>query len=89
MHFGKRSSRLRPHDAAYSTADAPMGPKAPKSTVLTTAEEATVVAFQQKTLLPLDDVLGCLRDTIPNLSRSACIATSNVMASPDCRSRIV
>ncbi len=24
-----------------------------------------------ETLLPLDDVLGCLRDTIPNLSRSA------------------
>jgi transposase len=54
-----------------TTADAPMGPKAPKSTVLTPAEEAIVVAFRQKTLLPLDDVLGCLRDTIPNLSRSA------------------
>ena len=35
------------------------------------AEEAMVVAFRQKTLLPLDDVLGCLRDTLPNLSRSA------------------
>ena len=54
-----------------TTTDAPMGPKAPKSTVLTPAEEAIVVAFRQKTLLPLDDVLGCLRDTIPNLSRSA------------------
>ena len=54
-----------------TTADAPMGPKAPKSTVLTPAEEAIVVAFRQKTLLPLDDVLGCLRDTIPNLSRNA------------------
>ena len=52
-----------------TTADAPMGPTAPKST--TPAEEAIVVAFRQKTLLPLDDVLGCLRDTIPNLSRSA------------------
>jgi len=39
--------------------------------VLTPAGEAIVVAFRQKTLLPLDDVLGCLRDTIPNLSRSA------------------
>ena len=47
------------------------GPKAPKSTVLTPAEEAIVVAFPQKTLLPLDDMLGCLRDTIPNLGRSA------------------
>jgi transposase-like protein len=54
-----------------TTADAPMGPKAPRSTVLTPAEEAIVVAFRQKTLLPIDDVLGCLRDTIPNLSRSA------------------
>jgi transposase-like protein len=54
-----------------TTADAPMGPKSPKSTVLTPAEEAIVVAFRQKTLLPLDDVLGSLRDTIPNLSRSA------------------
>ena len=45
-----------------TTADAPMGPKAPKSTVLTPAEEAVVVAFRQKTLLPLDDVLGCLRE---------------------------
>ena len=39
--------------------------------MLTRAEEAIVVALRQKTLLPLDDVLGCLRDTIPNLSRSA------------------
>ena len=54
-----------------TTCDAPMGPKTPKSTVLTPAEEAIVVAFRQKTLLPLDDVLGCLMDTIPNLSRSA------------------
>jgi transposase-like protein len=52
------------------TSDARMGPK-PKSTVLTPAEEAVVAEFRRRTLLPLDDVLGCLRDTIPNLSRSA------------------
>jgi hypothetical protein len=54
-----------------TTCDAPMGPKDPKSTVLTPAEEAIVVEFRRRTLLPLDDVLGCLKDTIPNLSRSA------------------
>ena len=54
-----------------TTADAPMGPREPKSTVLTSAEEAIVVEFRRRTLLPLDDVLGCLKDTIPNLSRSA------------------
>jgi transposase-like protein len=54
-----------------TTSDERMGPKAPKSTVLTAAEEAIVVEFRRRTLLPLDDVLGCLKDTIPNLSRSA------------------
>jgi hypothetical protein len=48
-----------------------MGPKTPRSTVLTPAEEAIVVEFRRRTRLPLDDVLGCLRDTIPSLSRSA------------------
>ena len=54
-----------------STADLPMGPSWPKSTVLTQIEEAIVVEFRRRTLLPLDDVLGCLRGTIPALSRSA------------------
>ena len=35
------------------------------------AEEAIIVEFRRRTLLPLDDVLGCLKGTIPNLSRSA------------------
>ena len=39
--------------------------------MLTEAEEAIVVEFRRRTLLPLDDVLGCLRETIPRLSRSA------------------
>lgn len=54
-----------------TTADRPMGPSKPKSTVLTEIEEAIVVEFRRRTLLPLDDVLGCLRETIPRLSRSA------------------
>src|ERR687886_1268713 len=54
-----------------TTADQPMGPRRPRSTVLTEAEEAIVVEFRRRTLLPLDDVLGCLREAIPNLSRSA------------------
>ena len=54
-----------------TTADSPMGPRRARSTVLTEAEEAIVVEFRRRTLLPLDDVLGCLRGTIPKLSRSA------------------
>jgi transposase-like protein len=47
-----------------------MGPARPRSTTLTEAEEAIVVEFRRRTLLPLDDVLGCLRESIPSLSRS-------------------
>jgi hypothetical protein len=54
-----------------TTADARMGPRAPHSTVLTAVEEAMIVEFRRRTLLPLDDVLGCLRDSIPKLTRSS------------------
>jgi hypothetical protein len=48
-----------------------MGPTVPRSTVLSAVEEAIIVEFRRRTLLPLDDVLGCLRDTIPKLTRSS------------------
>ena len=54
-----------------TTADRPMGPARPRSTVLSEVEEAIVVDFRRRTLLPLDDVLGCLREAIPKLTRSA------------------
>jgi len=54
-----------------STADAQMGPKEPRSTVLTREEEAIVVAFRRHTLLPLDDCLYGLQPTIPHLTRSS------------------
>jgi transposase InsO family protein len=54
-----------------STADALMGPKAPRSTVLSKEEEAIVVAFRKHTLLPLDDCLYALQATIPRLRRSS------------------
>ena len=51
--------------------DAPMGPKTPRSTVLTAEEEAIVIAFRRHTLLPLDDCLYALQATIPHLTRSS------------------
>jgi transposase InsO family protein len=51
--------------------DASMGPKDPRSTVLTIEEEAIAVAFRKHTLLPLDDCLYALQATIPNLTRSS------------------
>ena len=51
--------------------DAPMGPKAPRSTVLSPEEEGIVVAFRKHTLLPLDDCFYALQATIPHLTRSS------------------
>jgi transposase-like protein len=51
--------------------DAAMGPKAPRSTVLTAEEEAMAVAFRRHTLLPLDDCLYALQASIPHLTRSS------------------
>jgi hypothetical protein len=48
-----------------------MGPRTPRSTVLTLIEEAVIIEFRRRTLLPLDDVMGCLKDSIPNLTRSS------------------
>jgi len=54
-----------------SVADRPAGPKKPKSTVLSVADEAIIVAFRRHTLLPLDDCLYALQLTIPHLTRSS------------------
>ena len=53
------------------TADAPMGPRQRRTAALNAAEEAMVVELRRRTLLPLDDVLGSLRENLPRLSRSA------------------
>jgi quinol monooxygenase YgiN len=44
-----------------------MGPRNPMSTVLTPVEEAIIVEFARRTLLPLDDVLGCLMTAFRSL----------------------
>jgi transposase-like protein len=54
-----------------TTADQPRGPSRARSTVPTEGEEAIVVEVRRRTLLPLDDVLGCLRESVGTLSRSA------------------
>ncbi len=66
--------------------DAPMGPMAPRSTVLSAEEEAVVVAFRRHTLLPLDDCLYALQATIPHLTRSSlhrCLQRHGISRLPD------
>ncbi|CAO4149062.1 hypothetical protein DHODJN_14015 [Methylorubrum extorquens] len=54
-----------------SVADQRTDPKHPHSTVLSSEDEAVVVAFRRHTLLPLDDCLYALQATIPHLTRSS------------------
>jgi hypothetical protein len=51
--------------------DMETGPTDARSTVLTEAEEAMIVAFRRHTLLALDDCLYALQPSIPHLTRSA------------------
>ncbi len=69
--FGLNPKTVAKWRRRTSTSDLAMGPRRPCSSVLTEAEEALVVEFRRRTLVPLDDVLGCLRDAIPKLTRSA------------------
>ncbi len=71
VRFGLNPKTVAKWRQRTTTADQPMGPARPRSTVLSEAEEAIIVEFRRRTLLPLDDVLGCLRESIPKLSRSA------------------
>jgi transposase-like protein len=83
--YGLNPKTVAKWRARTTTADAPMGPARPRSSVLSEAEEAIVVEFRRRTLLPLDDVLGCLREAIPALSRSAlhrCLVRNGISRLP-------
>lgn len=70
-HHGLNPKTVAKWRKRASVQDAPMGPKTPRSTVLTVQEEAIVVAFRRHALLPLDDCLYALQATIPHLTRSS------------------
>jgi transposase InsO family protein len=70
--------------------DHAMGPKQRQSTVLTGEEEALIVAFRKQTLLPLDDCLYTLQETIPHLTRSSlhrCLQRHGISRLPDTRDK--
>jgi len=69
--YGLSRTTVSKWRARTTTNDAPMGPATPRSTVLSAVEEVMIVEFRRRTLMPLDDVLGCLRDSIPKLTRSS------------------
>ena len=57
-HHGISSTTVQKWRRRQTTADAAMEPKSAHSPVLSTEQEAMIVAFRRHTLLPLDD---CLR----------------------------
>ncbi|WP_127110830.1 integrase core domain-containing protein [Pararhodobacter zhoushanensis] len=66
--------------------DMKTGPTEPRSTVLTEAEEAAIIAFRRHTLLPLDDCLYALQPSIPQLTRSTlhrCLQRHGISRLPD------
>jgi transposase InsO family protein len=71
QRYGINQKTVRKWRARKSVNDLPMGPKAPRSTVLSVEEEAVCVAFRKHTLLPLDDFLYALQESIPHLTRSS------------------
>ena len=69
-----------------TVSDAQMGPKEAVSTVLSREQEALIVAFRKHTLLPLDDCLYALQDSIPYLTRSSlhrCLQRHGISRLPD------
>jgi transposase InsO family protein len=69
-----------------SAVDRKTGPTEPKSTVLSIADEAVIVALRRHTLLPLDDCLYALQPTIPHLTRSSlhrCLQRHGISRLPD------
>jgi transposase InsO family protein len=69
--YGVNQKTVAKWKSRDSVTDLPTGPKEPMSTVLSSDEEAIIVAFRRHTLLPLDDCLYSLQATIPHLTRSS------------------
>lgn len=85
-HFGINPKTVVKWRKRATVEDLKTGPKTPRSTGLSEAEEALVVAFRRYTLLPLDDCLYAPQPTIPYLTRSAlhhCLQRHGISRLPD------
>ena len=69
--YGLNEKTVRKWRSRKTVEDTAMGPRNPRSTVLSPEQEAACVAFRRHTLLPLDDCLYALQDSIAELTRSS------------------
>src|ERR671912_2939768 len=84
--YGVNPKTVAKWRARASVGDRRTGPKDPRSTVLSSEDEAVVVAFRRHTLLPLDDCLYALQATLPHLTRSSlhrCLQRHGISRLPD------
>jgi len=84
--YGVNPKTVSKWRARASVGDRRTGPKDPRSTVLSSEDEAIVVAFRRHTLLPLDDCLYALQATLPRLTRSSlhrCLQRHGISRLPD------
>jgi integrase-like protein len=80
------ASTRRPSPNGRSGHPSPIGERGRKSHGLSIEEEAIIVAFRRHTLLPLDDCLYALQETIPHLTRSSlhrCLQRHGIGRLPD------
>jgi hypothetical protein len=71
IRYGVNRKTIAKWKARESTSDERMGPKNPRSRVLTRNDEAIIIAYRWRTRLSLEDSLVRLSRLTPRLSRSA------------------
>ncbi|KMO31180.1 integrase [Methylobacterium variabile] len=84
--YGVSPTTVQKWRSRQTSSDARMGPKEPRSSVLSLEDEAVIVAFRRHTLLPLDDCLYALQPTLPHLTRSSlhrCLQRHGISRLPD------
>lgn len=79
-HYGISPTTVQNWRRRTYTTGTPIGPKAPRSTVLSLEDEAVIFAFRRYTLLPLDDCLYALQPTLPHLTRASLHRCSSVLS---------
>ncbi|SOR32072.1 transposase of ISMdi4, IS481 family [Methylorubrum extorquens] len=84
--YGISPTTVQKWRSRQTSTDARMGPKEPRSSVLSLEDEAVIVAFRRHTLLPLDDCLYALQPSLPHLTRSSlhrCLQRHGISRLPD------
>src|SRR3954468_24370141 len=69
--YGVSPTTVQKWRSRQTSTDARMGPKEPRSSVLSLEDEAVIVPSRRHTLLPRDDCLYALQPTLPHLTRSS------------------